>query len=148
MFRLAQQRDRRTPTTRAFAVRIPAIAVLAVPPVMAAPSALAANDCGPGEAMIGQIHGIATCPDGTAWVADTWGLVAPFATASGLTTRISRRSISSTSSSWPARGPVVSSSVGPTILGRHRVGHPGPERQQVSTPGRRLQDRQPRDART
>jgi len=103
MFRYAHPRDRRVPTTRTFAVRLLAIAVLAVSPVMATGPALAAGSCGPNQVMvgwfgdgvtcldaggwstfvhdntdvhIGQIHDIAVCPDGTAWVADTWGLVA------------------------------------------------------------------------
>lgn len=103
MFRHAPPRDRRAPTTTAFAVRVLAIAVLAISPVIAVPVAFAAGSCGPGQVMIGwfgdgvtcldpggwstfvhdttdvhigQIHDIAICPDGTAWVADTWGLVA------------------------------------------------------------------------
>lgn len=103
MFRHAQERDRLAPTTRSLAVRILAIVVLVVSPVFATGSALAVGGCGRDQAMvgwfgdgvtcldtggwstfvhddtdvhIGQIHDIAICPDGIAWVADTWGLVA------------------------------------------------------------------------
>lgn len=103
MFRHAQQRDRRAPTTRTFAVRILAIAILVTTPFLSPPAAHAVASCGPNQVMIGwfgdgvtcldangwstfvhdtsdvhvgQIQDIAVCADGTAWVADTWGLVA------------------------------------------------------------------------
>lgn len=103
MFRHAQQRDRRAPTTNTFAVRILAIAILVTTPFLSPPAAHAVASCGPNQVMIGwfgdgvtcldangwstfvhdtsdvhvgQIQDIAICADGTAWVADTWGLVA------------------------------------------------------------------------